>query len=83
MAVCIGGGLARSFVKCGSGMVWVRLNVDVDGSGGSKGKGSRMKGKRRKSRNHGWVKWKHRHIVMGEEKIVALTAFWLRSQRHL
>jgi hypothetical protein len=29
LAVCIGGGLTRSFVECGSGVAWVRLHVDV------------------------------------------------------
>jgi len=56
-------GLLRSFVECGSsGMAWVWLNVDMDGSGGSEGEGSRMKGKRKKNL---WLdEWKEGHIVM-------------------
>ena len=50
MAACVGGGLARSFVKGGGGGVaWVWLNVDVDSGGGGEGGGSRMKGNRRKT----------------------------------
>jgi hypothetical protein len=44
--VCVGGGLARSFV--GGGVAWLWLNVNVDGGGGGEGGGSRMKGKRKK-----------------------------------
>ena len=45
--MCVGGGLTRSIIKCGSGVAWVRLNVGVDDGGGSDGKGSKVKGKRK------------------------------------
>jgi len=49
--VCaFGGGLAGSTFKCGSGMAWVRLHVDVDGGGGGEGGGSKVKGKERMKR---------------------------------
>jgi hypothetical protein len=37
--------LAGSDIECGGGVAWVRLHVDMDGSGGSEGDGSRVKGK--------------------------------------
>jgi hypothetical protein len=37
--------LAGSNIKCGGGMAQVRLHVDMDGSAGGEGNGSRVKGK--------------------------------------
>jgi hypothetical protein len=52
--VCIGGGLTGSTFECGGGVAWVRLHVDVDGSGGSGDEGLRMKGKGR-IRQESWL----------------------------
>jgi hypothetical protein len=64
LVACVGGGLTRSFVKCGGGgVVWVWLNVGMDGGSGSEGEGSRMKGKRKKKDS--WLdEWKKRRIMM-------------------
>ena len=43
--VCWWQALWERFVKCGGGMAWVQLKVDMDGGGGGEGEGSRMKGK--------------------------------------
>jgi len=47
LAACVGGGLARSFVDCGGGVAWVRLNVDVVGGGGGEDEAQKGKGERK------------------------------------